>query len=108
MLILILDWVLFSGNVLSLGLSTIAISTVGFALAALGTLWIQSRYTTDGRWKQFVKGLLAGIAVGLPFPIAGTAGGAAILALSGLDRFRGRKNSSDSADRLPNTKNKSS
>lgn len=104
-LILILDWVLFSGNVLSLGLSTVAVSSTGFVLATVGTLWIQRRYTPDGRWGQRIKGLLAGIAVGLPFPIAGTAGGAAILALSGLDRRRGRKKSSDSTDELPGSEN---
>jgi hypothetical protein len=36
------------------------------------------------------KGLLSGIAVGIPFPIAGTAVGGAVLALSGLNRLTGR------------------
>lgn len=86
LLILGLDWLLFSGNLLSLGLSSPALVLSGFVLGTLGTSLLQSRYGADGRWKSLSKGLLGGIAVGIPLPIVGTAVGGAILALSGLDR----------------------
>ncbi len=84
--ILGLDWLFFSGNVLSLGLSTPALVLAGFVLGTLGTSVLQSRYGGDGPWMSVGKGLLGGIAVGIPLPIVGTAVGGAILALSGLDR----------------------
>lgn len=93
-LILGLDWLLFSGSVLSLGLSTPALAVLGFALGAAGTGLLQGRYGGDGRTKVTLKGLLGGLAVGIPLPIAGTAVGGAILALSGLDRLSGGSNDS--------------
>lgn len=89
-LILGLDWVLFSGNALTLGLSIVALTTLGFLVATTGTGWIQARYGNDSRAKSLLKGLLGGLAVGVPFPIVGTAVGGAILALSGLRRRPGR------------------
>jgi hypothetical protein len=86
LLILGLDWLLFSGNALSLGLSSPALVLSGLVLGTLGTSLLQSRYGGDGRWKSLGKGLLGGIAVGIPLPIVGTAVGGAILALSGLNR----------------------
>ncbi len=88
-LILGLDWLLFSGSVLSLGLSTPALAVLGFVLGAAGTGILQGRYGEDGRTKVTLKGLLGGLAVGIPFPIAGTAVGGAILALSGLNSLPG-------------------
>lgn len=89
-LILGLDWLLFSGNVLTLGLSTFVLGTLGFLVATTGTGWIQARYSGDSRGKSLMKGLLGGVAVGVPFPIVGTAVGGAILALSGLRRRPGQ------------------
>jgi hypothetical protein len=86
LLILGLDWLLFSGSVLSLGLSTPALVLAGFVLGTVGTGVLQSRYGGDGTWMSVGKGLLGGIAVGIPLPIVGTAVGGAILALSGLNR----------------------
>lgn len=86
LVILGLDWLLFSGSVLSLGLSTPALVLTGFALGTLGTSVLQSRYGGDGTWMSIGKGLLGGIAVGIPLPIVGTAVGGAVLALSGLNR----------------------
>ena len=103
-LILGLDWLLFSGSVLSLGLSTPALAVLGFALGAAGTGLLQARYGNDGPSKSTLKGLLGGLAVGIPLPIAGTAVGGAILALSGLDRFSGgsdRSIESQSSDAPP-------
>lgn len=100
--ILGLDWLLFSGTVLSLGLSTPAIAVLGFALGAVGTGLIQKTYGEDGTGKSVIKGLLGGVAVGIPMPIAGTAVGGAVLALSGLNRLMKRNGrGSSSEERLP-------
>ena len=86
-LILGLDWLLFSGNALTLGLSTLPLAVLGFVLGGVGTGIIQAQYSQDSGAKSLFKGLVGGFAVGIPMPIAGTAIGGAILALSGLDRL---------------------
>jgi hypothetical protein len=88
LLILALDWLLFSGTVFSLGLSTPALAAIGFMLGGAGVAWIQSRYGDDGTTKSLLKGGASGLLVGVPFPIAGTAAGGLILGLSGLNRLR--------------------
>ncbi len=87
-LILALDWLLFSGSVASLGLSAPALAVLGFVLGTAGVGLIQARYAGDGRLASASKGILGGVAVGIPFPIAGTAVGGAVLGLSGLDSLR--------------------
>lgn len=87
LLILGLDWLFFSGAVVTLGLSTPVLALLGFALGALGTGFIQYRYHEDSTGKTLLKGLLAGITVGIPLPIAGTAVGGGVLALSGLNKI---------------------
>lgn len=89
-LILALDWLLFSGNVFSLGLGTPALASAGFALGLASVTVVQRRYGHDALGKSALKGLLAGVAVGVPLPIAGTAVGALILSLSGLNRWKRR------------------
>lgn len=96
-LILGLDWLLFSGSALTLGLSTPALAALGFAVGAVGTGLVQRRYGADSPLKSTLKGLLGGIAIGLPLPIAGTAVGGLILTLSGLDQLSGRERT----DELP-------
>ncbi len=86
--ILLLDWILFSGNVLSLGLSMPLTSALGFGLASVITARIQRQYGHDMVGRSWLKGLGAGIAVGVPWPIAGTAVGGLVLTLSGLDRWK--------------------
>ena len=99
-LILGLDWLLFSGTAITLGLSTPAVAAVGFAVAGLGTGLIQRFYHEDGAGRSLLKGLAAGITVGLPLPVAGTAVGGGILALSGLNRLWNR---SDPPDQMPSS-----
>lgn len=91
-LILGLDWLLFSGSVLSLGLSTPAMAVLGFVLGALGTGLVQTKYGDDTPLMTIFKGVLSGVMVGIPLPIAGTAAGGAVIALSGLNRLTGRSN----------------
>lgn len=86
-LILGLDWLLFSENAITLGLSTPLAVGIGFGIAGLGTGLIQRSYHDDGVGVSFLKGLLAGITVGIPLPVAGTAVGGGVLALSGLNKL---------------------
>ncbi len=88
-LILGLDWLLFSGNIATLGLSTVASVGTGFLLGGVGTGWIQYRYGGDHFGTSLTKGILGGLTVGLPLPVAGTAVGGGVLALSGLNQLWG-------------------
>ncbi len=92
-LILGLDWLLFSQSALTLGLSTPLVALVGFGIAGLGTGLIQRVYRQDGIGKVVLKGLLAGVTVGIPLPVAGTAVGGGVLALSGLNKLWSRSGS---------------
>lgn len=89
--VLALDWVLFSGTVVSVGTAMWPLALVGLTAGTLGATWIQRRFGRDSIRASLVKGAFCGIAVGLPFPIAGTAVGGWILAASGLDRLRRRR-----------------
>ena len=91
--ILAIDWLLFSGNIVSGGLATLPTMLIGFALGGLATGLVQRFVAGDGTAKSLVKALAAGLLVGIPTPVAGTALGSAILAFSGLSS-RNRKPSS--------------
>lgn len=98
-LILALDWLLFSGSVFSLGLGTMALASIGFVTGTIAVVFTQYRYGHDPMMTSGLKGLLAGVLVGLPLPIAGTAVGGLILSLSGLDRWRNRLGAGSDSDR---------
>ena len=86
--ILALDWLLFSGNILSGGLATLPTMVLGFALGSVSTALIQRFVAGDSTPKSLAKGLAAGLIVGAPTPVAGTALGGVILAVSGLSKSR--------------------
>src|SRR6187455_3072995 len=90
LLIMGLDWLLFSEEAASLGLLIPLTSPVGFVAGAIGTYWLQTRHGKDSKLAAGLKGLFAGILVGIPFPLAGTMVGGAILASSGLAGLRWR------------------
>jgi len=90
LLIMGLDWLLFSEEAASFGLLIPFTSLVGFALGTYGTYHLQTRYANDRRSVAWLKGLLAGVLVGVPFPLAGTIAGAWIMANSGLASLRWR------------------
>jgi len=101
-LILGLDWLLFSGTVATLGLSTVGVAVLGFGLGALGTGAVQRRYAHDSFLKSLMKGIFGSVAVGVPLPIAGTVAGGAILTMSGLDQlFSGTPDASTSKPSSP-------
>jgi hypothetical protein len=90
LLIMGLDWLLFSEEAASLGLLLPFSSVAGFLAGCIGTYHLQTRYGQDTWRAALLKGLLAGILVGIPFPLAGTLAGAWILAKSGLAELRWR------------------
>lgn len=91
LIILGLDWLFFGSNLLSGGALTILWSVVGFVVGGLAVAVVQKRVQRDATKASLIKGLIAGIAIGLPFPIAGTAIGAFVLTLSGLDMLKPSK-----------------
>lgn len=82
--ILVLDWLLFSTNILSAWLATPVAMLLGFVLGSGGTFLAQRRAANDALWRAAFKALLAGIVVGLPWPIGGTLVGGWVLLTSGL------------------------
>lgn len=82
--ILGLDWAFFSEEVLSLGLAIPLISLMGFVLGSTGAFFFQKRFAGDTTLMAALKGLLAGVVVGIPWPMTGTIVGAWILLLAGI------------------------
>ncbi|MDJ0759027.1 MAG: hypothetical protein QNJ19_06480 [Woeseiaceae bacterium] len=82
--ILVLDWLLFSSNMLSAWLATPAVVVLGFALGSVGTFLAQRKAANDGPASAALKALLAGIVVGIPWPVGGTIVGGWVLLTSGL------------------------
>ena len=88
LVILGLDWLFFGSNLLSGGALVFLWSALGLLVGGGAVAWIQKRVQQDSMRLSVIKGLLSGIAVALPFPIAGTALGTFILTLSGLDMLK--------------------
>jgi hypothetical protein len=90
-----LDWFLFSGEAATVGLAAPGAAFFGFLAGSLGAYHLQRRFGLDSRPAALGKALLAGLFVGVPFPMAGTIVGAWVLATSGLatvkKRFLSRK-----------------
>ena len=95
--ILVLDWLLFSSNVLSAWLATPVVIAIGFILGGGGAFLAQRRKANDAPWRAAFKALLAGVVVGVPWPIGGTLLGGWVLLTSGLadakDEILGRRTS---------------
>ena len=88
--ILGLDWLLFSQDIVTLGLSTPVTVVIGFLAGAIGAYKFQREFAGNDRSLAGLKALLAGLAVGVPLPLAGTVVGAWILARSGLASWKDR------------------
>ncbi len=86
--ILALDWLLFSSNALSVLIATPIVIVVGFVLGSAGAYMIQRRGADDAPWSAVLKAVLAGIVVGLPWPVGGTLIGGWVLLSSGLGNAR--------------------
>jgi hypothetical protein len=90
LLIMGLDWMLFSEEAVSLGLLIPLTAPMGFVLGAVGTYRLQTRQGQDSKPVATLKALLAGFLVAIPLPLAGTMIGGAILASSGLAGLKWR------------------
>lgn len=88
--ILALDWLLFSSNLLTAGLATPVVVAVGFVLGSVGTLVLQRMVAKDSLWKALLKALVAGIVVGVPWPLTGSLIGGWILLAAGMKKPAGR------------------
>ncbi len=86
--ILALDWLLFSSNTLTAWIATPVVMVVGFVLGSTGVYVIQRRGASDAPWSAILKAVLAGIVVGLPWPVGGTLIGGWVLLSSGLGNAR--------------------
>jgi hypothetical protein len=86
--ILALDWLLFSSNVLTVGLATPIVAVIGFVVGGAGTFLVQRRVARDNVWNATLKGIVAGVAVGMPWPLSGTLVGGWVLLASGITRAR--------------------
>ena len=82
--ILVLDWLLFSSSVLSAWLATPVVMVLGFVLGSVGAFLAQRKAAHDAFPSASFKALLAGVVVGLPWPIGGTLVGGWVLLTSGL------------------------
>jgi hypothetical protein len=82
--IFVLDWLLFSSNVFSAWLATPAVMMLGFLLGGAGTFVAQRKAANDTVLRALSKALLAGIVVGVPWPIGGTLVGGWVVLTSGL------------------------
>ncbi len=82
--ILVLDWLLFSTNLLSAWLATPIVVVLGFVLGSVGTFMAQRKAANDRSAIAALKALLAGIVVGVPWPLGGTIVGGWVLLTSGL------------------------
>jgi hypothetical protein len=90
LLVLGLDWLLFSNEVVTAGLALPFTMVFGFVFGGLSSYVLQRRFGRDTRAAAMLKGALAGLFVGAPFPLAGTAFGAWVLATSGLAGLKSR------------------
>lgn len=82
--ILGLDWLLFSEEALSLGLSIPLTVLVWFVFGAAGTFFFQKRFAGDSSLMAMLKAVLGGVVVGAPWPLMGTLVGAWIVLLAGM------------------------
>jgi hypothetical protein len=90
LLVLGLDWFLFSGEAATAGLAAPLTGVFGFIAGSVGTYVLQRRFGLDSHTAALGKSLLAGLFVGVPFPLAGTLAGAWVLATSGLASVKSR------------------
>ncbi len=85
LVVLGLDWAMFGGSTLTFGLTLFFFSILGFLAGSAATTLVQRLFAKDSWGTSLMKGVIGGLVVGAPFPIAGTALGGFILAVCGLD-----------------------
>jgi hypothetical protein len=90
LLIVGLDWLLFPKEAATLLLSTPITAVLGFLAGSFGTYHLQRNYAQNTKPAALLKAVLAGLLVGVPFPLAGTLVGGWVLATSGLHDLKNR------------------
>ena len=88
LIILGLDWLLFSSEFVTLGTAELLTSFLGFVLGGVAVSVCQRVVRGDSWRVSLTKGFFGGVVVGLPFPVAGTFLGGAILTMSGLSSLK--------------------
>ena len=84
-LLLLVDNIFFGANALTGGMATPVSSALAFLVTGCGVYSIQRNRSLDPVGTSLVKALGAGLVAGIPTSISGTALGALVLLLSGLD-----------------------
>lgn len=87
-LVIGLDTLLFAGNAASVGFLTAVSVAAGFMGSLIGVSLVEKFFGKETTGKSITKGFILGILTGIPTPIAGTAIGAFILALGGIDKLK--------------------
>ena len=95
MLVLGLEWAIFGGTAATMGLGMFLMCGVGLLSGFCGAFIVQRMLGKDSWRVSLIKGAVAGLVVGVPFPVAGTALAGLILAISSLDKHRDRFMSKD-------------
>ena len=85
--ILGIDWLAFGIELPTSFLAEPLVSVAAFLAVFWAVSKIQERHGDEPR-KALLKALLGGLAAGVPFPIAGTVVGTAIIMLSGLPKLK--------------------
>ncbi len=91
-LVIGLDTLLFAGSAASAGILMTLSIFAGFLGSFIGVSLVEKFFGNESLGKSLTKGLILGILTGIPTPIAGTAVGAFILAIGGLDKLKNIKN----------------
>lgn len=86
-LMLLIDFLCFGANALTVGLSTPWVIAGAFGLSSAGVFMAQKFLDEDGFGASLAKAFFAGVITAVPTPILGTIVGAAIIKYSGLDRL---------------------
>lgn len=84
LVILGVDWLAFGADFVSGLFALLLTSLAAFTAVFFAVYRVQTRLNGDAPGKARWKALLGALAAGVPFPVAGTVVGAAILVLSGL------------------------
>ncbi len=84
-LMLLIDFICWGANALTVGLATPWVMAAAFVLTSFGVFLSQIFLDRDGLGASIAKAFFAGVVTAVPTPILGTIVGAAIIKYSGLD-----------------------
>lgn len=85
LLILVLDYTCFGGEVVTVGLGLLLTCLMAFVLAGTGIFLVQRMIEEEPFGKALAKAFVGGLVTGAPTPIFGTIFGTLILGVSGLN-----------------------